>query len=311
MKNSIGFVSGIIVGIAGVILAQQAFKAPDEVSEPDEQERGSLTARRQELQLTTARERIAELEDQLATTNLELEGGAVASRGDAPSAPARSEPEQAASFIEVMMSFGDDGAMRKVDAEVTRLSDILGLTENQQMVVREALIKKFDEQKAASVRIMTGAANISDLMISDEHNFVGLDAAIQPILDETQLELYGEEGAVREQNRIETKTAEELGQLTRAIELSEEQQDAAWAALAEINAAEPPGAIPDGTTKEEFFTLIDGAIGKRIGALEPVLSPAQLQVYQGQAGDFRDKILTLVDHAIGANALSPEPPAQP
>ncbi len=49
------------------------------------------------------------------------------------------------------MSFGDDDAMRKIDPEVERLSELLGLSENQQAVVLEALLGKFNEKKTARV----------------------------------------------------------------------------------------------------------------------------------------------------------------
>ena len=220
MRNYIGFVSGIILGVAASIIAQQIFWAPQRAPAPADPERGSLASRRQDQQLSNARERITELEDQLAGAN-QAEPGFAAAAEEAPAAPTERAADKAASFIQMMMSFRDDDAIRKIDTEVARLTGILNLTENQQAVVRDALMKRFNEQKEAGVRLMTGKASLGDLIAADEHNFTTVDAIIQPILDGSQLEIYQEEQVAREQKRIENKTKEELDTLgkCRRVEL--------------------------------------------------------------------------------------------
>jgi len=305
MRNYIGVGVGIVIGAAATLVGQQLLTRSDSSPTSTRPEPSSLDSRRQDQQLTVAKERIAELEGRLADASPLPGSGASATTEPTP-APESGEAAKARSFIEMMMSFGDDDAMRKIDLEVERLSELLGLSENQQAVVLEALLGRFNEKKTAGVKLMTGQASIADLIASDEHNFVKLDAAIRPVLDEAQLESYQAEQLAREQRRIETKTEEELGKLASVTELSSEQQDAAWEVLAEINAAEPPGEVPEGTTVDDFVALLDGAIDNRVRGLEPILNPDQLQIYHGQTEAFRNQILTLISHATGSDVAPAE-----
>lgn len=296
MGNYTGFALGILVGCGGLLLAQSFTRKVPEAAPQPTAERTSLLSGHLERQLADARARITDLETELAVAvpALEIEASEHAEVEATPE-----DADKAASFLETMMSFGDGEAKRKIEKEVERLAGVLGLTENQQAVVREALLKKVADQKAAGLRLVTGRASIADLVASDEHNFVQVDAAIQGVLDAEQLELFAAEQEQREVKRVEAKTEEEIGRLAGAIELSDDQRDAAWAALAEINAGEKPGDVPEGTTGEDFVHLIDAAIGRRVDGMTPILTPEQLSVYQGQTQEFRTMITTLVGHATG------------
>jgi hypothetical protein len=299
MKNYTGIALGIILGCAGLLGAQWLIKSPAaEEPAPPAEVNQSLSARRQGQQLADARKRIKQLEAEVAATTGVEAAPATQNNGADLGAEKDGDAKKSASFIEMMMSLGDEKAKRKIEEEVARLTEILGLSEDQQAVVRDSLARKAADQKSAGVLIMTGKASVDDLIMSDEHNFTRADAEIVTVLDEEQLGEFETEQAAREQMRIETKTEEELGELAKRTELSEEQTEAAWEALAEINAAEKPGGIPEGTTGEEFMGYIDGAITNRIEALSPILAEEQMGAYEGQTQEFRKMITTLLVHAI-------------
>jgi len=296
MKPSIGFALGIVTGCAGLLVAQSLTRSPEPHALPPETEAKRITATPLDEQLAAARKRITELEADAVA--------AVSPAGDATEIdkPKAAEADKTASFIEMMMSLGDNKSKQAVEKEVARLTDLLGLTANQQAIVRDALNKKVAEQKSAGLRLITGKASIADLLAADEHNFAALDSALAAALDAGQLEAYAAVQEEREVKRIESKTDKELDDLAGAASLSDEQKDAAWQVLADINTGEKPGAIPEGTTSEEFMELIDGSLAKRVDGLTPILSEEQMQVYQGQTEGFRKMVGALLGHATGAEA---------
>ena len=298
MKTSIAFALGIIAGCAGLLIGQALTRPQNSGDQPPVKERKRLTSKPLDDQLAEARQRITELEaeavaarstgaDALASSaEVEIEGIAEAD-----------EPDKTAEFLKMMMSFGDKESQRKIDEEVVRLTELLGLTENQQGVVRDALNKKVADQKAAGIRLMTGKASVADLITSDEHNFSTVDSALGTILDAEQLEAYEGVQEEREVKRIETKTDKELEDLAGATGLSDEQKDAAWEVLADINTEEKPGSLAEGTTTNEFMGLVDGSIEKRLESLTPILSEEQLEIYQGQTEEFRKMVGFFVGQA--------------
>lgn len=301
MKPSIGFALGIVTGCAGLLLAQSFTKPQNADDQPPESEPRRLTSKPLDDQLVEARKRITELEAEAVAARSPAAGALAASGEVEIGAKAKEEEtDTTANFLKMMMAFGDKESKRKIDEEVVRLTEILGLTENQQAAVRDALNKKVSDQKAAGVRLMTGKASVADLIASDEHNFASVDSALETVLDAEQLQAYQGVQEEREVKRIETKTDKELEDLAGATGLSDEQKDAAWQVLADINTEEKPGAVPEDTSPEDLLEFVDGSIDKRLEGLTPILTEEQLQVYQGQTLEFRKMVGALLGHATGA-----------
>ena len=295
MKNYLGFVLGIVVGCIALLAVQAVLKAPDvEEIEPPVVEKRTFNPNRDAQQLADAQQRITKLEAQLEQQKSGAPAVAENGRNSGAESKAEGGENKAASFLEKMMSLGENEAERKMNAEVARIAGELGLSENQQSVLKEALTQREEAQKAAGILLMTGQASIDDLMKSDKDDFTDVDRALEAVLDEEQSLAYEAVKEAREVERIQKKTDEELGNLAKAAELTDEQQDAAWQVLADIYATEKPGQIPEGTTTEEFTGIIDDALANRVNGLAPILSEEQLEVYEGQAADFRKLINTLI-----------------
>ena len=180
MKNYLGFVLGVVSGCAGLLLAQQFTKSGADANPAEPESGSSLVVKRQEKQLADARKRITELEEEVAEAKA-VATAEVAPAGDAgieSSEEADAKGSELGSFLELMASMGDSGEKRKIEKEVDRLAAVLGLSENQQTVLHDALSKKAADQKAAGLKLLTGKATLDDLLASDENNFVAVDAAL-------------------------------------------------------------------------------------------------------------------------------------
>ena len=90
------------------------------------------------------------------------------------------------------------------------------------------------------------------------------------------------------------KTNEDLDGLRNVADLSAQQEDEAFGIFVELNAAEKPGSLPEGTTVEEFNGFVDQAINNRIERLEPILNEQQLGSYRVQVDGFRTMIKALI-----------------
>ncbi|MFT4550256.1 MAG: hypothetical protein ACI8XO_000725 [Verrucomicrobiales bacterium] len=294
MRNYLGFMLGIAVGAVGLLCAQLLMEAPDELEVAPAVEMKRLNPGRDTQNLAEAHERILLLEAEVAAAD---SGGGTIVESAGAVGEEKGEKDKAASFIEMMMSFGDNEAQREIDKEVGRIAGLMNLSENQQDVLRAALQGRLQEQKAAGVRLMTGEASINDLLLADEHNFSSVDAALAGVLDVEQLEQLEVLQVEREMQRVMTKTEEELGALSEATELTDDQQKAAWQILSDINAGEKPGDVPEGLDAEGFIGIVDEALDKRINGMAPILNEEQRQVYEGQVGDFRDMVTKLISHS--------------
>jgi hypothetical protein len=306
MKPTVGFSLGVVAGCVGLLIAQSSTSPPPPGQAPAVDRANSLAVQRQEQQLAIARKKIDNLEAELAAIAA-AQGQAVAGSvdpdgGAAESATSDEEKgkQNGSSILEMMMAMGDKKSQREVEVQAELLAGRLGLSEDQQGVVRDALLQKVSRQREAAKMLMSGKATIADLAASDEHNFISADAAIMAVLDAGQLEEFAAYQGERETKRVEKKATEELDGLTDVASLSPEQEDAAWKIFADLNAADKPGEIPEGTTREEFLGFIDGSIGKRIDGLTPILTDEQITAYRGQTAAFREMVTKLVGHALEA-----------
>ena len=294
-------VSGIIV----TLLAQSIIgNAPDnpqisETTQTESQRIEALEAQVKALQGTIAKVRKTdppksasinapeESKEKLKLANTEEEG---------PKTEEKEEDKN--SFLEAIMALGAQESKNKVAGEVARLAERLGLNESQQEQLSEILTAKNKEQEEAGMRILTGKASLADLLASDEDNFSDVDAAMADLLSPEQLEDYNAYADDREAKRIEKKSNEDIEGLRGIPNLTAEQKDAAYDVFIELNAAEKPGSLPEGTTEEEFNGFVDQAIDNRIERLQPIFSETQLDSYRERVNGFRAMIKGLVSGGI-------------
>ena len=119
------------------------------------------------------------------------------------------------------------------------------------------------------------------------------------LLSPEQLEDYNAYADDREAKRIEKKSNEDLEGLRGIADLTAEQKDAAYDVFIELNAAEKPGSLPEGTTVEDVNGFIDQAIDNRIERLQPILSETQLGSYRERVNGFRTMIKALISGGTG------------
>ncbi len=209
------------------------------------------------------------------------------------------EKEEKNPILEFMKAMGDQKSKTEVSGEVAKLTEFLGLNESQQEELSEILMARTKKQQAAGMLMITGKASLADLLAADEDNFSVLDAAMVNLLSGEQLEDYNAYADDREVKRIEKKTNEDLDGLRGIADLTAQQEDEAFDIFVELNAAEKPGSLPEGTTVEEFNGFVDQAIDNRIERLQPILSEQQLGSYRVQVDGFRTMIKALISGGTG------------
>ena len=206
----------------------------------------------------------------------------------------KEDDEEKNPLLEFMKAIGDQESKGKVSGEVAKFTERLGLNASQQEQLSEILMTRTKEQQEAGILMLTGKASLADLLAADEDNFSALDAAMADLLSPEQLEEYTAYADDREAQRIEKKSNEDLDGLREIGGLTAEQKDAAFDVFIEINAAEKPGSLPEGTTVTQFNEFIDQAIDNRIDRLQPILSETQLGSYRERVNGFRTMIKALV-----------------
>ncbi|MFP6872520.1 MAG: hypothetical protein VCA55_03340 [Verrucomicrobiales bacterium] len=214
-------------------------------------------------------------------------------------AEAEKKEEEKNPLLEFMMALGAQKSKTEVSGEVAKLTERLNLNETQQEQLTDLLMARTKKQQEAGMLMLSGKASLSDLLAADENNFSEVDAAMADLLSGEQLEDYNTYSDEREIKRIEKKSNEDLDGLRNVAELSAQQEDEAFDIFVELNAAEKPGSLPEGTTVEEFNGYIDQAINNRIERLEPILSEQQLGSYRVQAEGFGKMISALISGGTG------------
>ena len=202
-------------------------------------------------------------------------------------------------ILEFMKAMGDQESKNEVSGEVAKLTERLGLNESQREQLSEMLMARTKKQQESGILMFTGKASLADLIAADKDNFSEVDAAMADLLSPEQLEDYNAYADDREAQRIEKKTNEDLDGLRRIADLTAQQESEAFDIFVELNAADKPGILPEGTTVEQFNGFIDQAIDKRIERLRPILSEQQLGSYRVQTDGFRTMIKALISEGTG------------
>ena len=192
--------------------------------------------------------------------------------------------------LEAMMDFGAERGRVKVEGLIERLE----LNESQARRVREAYVGRSQRQQAARLRMMQGKATVAELTASDGDYFIDFDASVEAVLTPEQREEFAAFKDDREGKRIARKADEEVRGLADVANLTAEQRSAAWELFAEINAAEPPEAVPEGTTFEDFEGFLDEALANRMNRLAPILEKEQQNIYEAQLDGFREIMTRLI-----------------
>ena len=295
-----------VSGIAVTLLAQYIMTGGSDNPEPrenaqDESQRiEALEAQIMALQGTIAKDRKTSAANSTTVNALGESKEKLNLADTGEEEPENEEKEENKNpFLEAMMALGAQESKNKVAGEVARLAERLGLNESQQEKLSEILAARNKKQQEAGMLMLTGKASLADLLASDEDNFSAVDAAMADLLDPVQLEDYNAYADDREAKRIEKKSNEDLEGLRGIPDLTAEQKDAAYDVFIELNAAEKPGSLPEGTTVEDVNGFIDQAIDNRIERLQPILSETQLGSYRERVNGFRTMIKALISGGTG------------
>lgn len=296
-KLVLGFLFG---GICGALVVYLVFANPDA---------DSLALNQAEIEARDGR--ILEMERALADANGEqrnlraenarLKSGlapvAVAAEGEATGE--KDAGKGMAAFMKMAMAMGNKQEEKQVEARVAQLKVRLNLTDAQAEQVHTAMMDRLRAKNEATARIMEGKASVADLLQSDEDNFKQMDTAMNEILGDEQRAEYDAVRSEREVARVEKKTNEDMVALRKVANLSEEQKDQAWQVFVDINAANPPRDVPEGTTVEEVHEFVGGELGKRREGLGEILTPEQHAAYVEQLNAQQAFITKMIDTGVG------------
>jgi hypothetical protein len=218
---------------------------------------------------------------------------------------------EAASAVEQMMNqMPDQAQMKKLRMEqeqakfenrFTKLTAELNLSPEQQTKIRatmeESLKKMGDDEMKGLAELMKNG---------------GLDGITATTLTKEQQASFTAVKAKDRQNRIDSKALRDLGNLTTALDLNQEQKDAAYGVLCE-QAAKQEGNQGAAVTTMQTMTddpalmdLVMERLGspddlkkrtdERVEAMRPILNEQQLQQYRAylekRSADNNVKIIT-------------------
>ncbi|MEM7386700.1 MAG: hypothetical protein AAF514_17320 [Verrucomicrobiota bacterium] len=180
---------------------------------------------------------------------------------------------------------------KRIELKVASLRDRLGLSEDQARQVRELLEAEEDSKQEgleSLIRLAMGSEDGSEEGIGEVLAQPGgtgsldgnkTDAAIADLLSEDQKEAFGEYLEDRRANEIEMKANQQLASLQAMFDLSGEQKDAAFDAFARLEAEQMEEGAPSALGIETLNRQREA----RMEALQPVLTPEQMEVYRNSA----------------------------
>jgi len=208
------------------------------------------------------------------------------------------EEDKGKEVWETIMALGAEKEKEEVRDEVDKMAERLQLNDSQKANLQELLEAKVKSQTEAGMKLFTGKASISDLILSDKDNYSALDYAMKNLLSGDQLTEYEKYAEDREIERIEKKTNEDLGGIRGIAGITQDQIDQARDLFIEINASEKPGPMPtENINRQQFMGFIDQSLDKRVNGVAKFLSDDQVMDYRKQIDGFKKMISTLVPEA--------------
>ncbi len=279
LKTTLGVIAGVLIGAVSMALYhRQSHSSPslEDAMAPAHTE-----------ELARLQEKISSLEGVLAGQGKAREPLVVAS-GKNPETPAPStnRTPQAEPSLEVFTEQFRERTRQRTEtrnaARMATLAQRLNLSPEQEEKVRALLARKASTGSDPGNRITVGAAMEGELTASsvtlngsgsDAGNADDFDAALAPLLDDTQRGAYASLQKEERRDQVEAEANEQLARLQRMLTLTDAQKDAAFLAFTEIarEQQESTDALSDGFA---------GTRSRRVEALRNILSPEQAKVYE-------------------------------
>lgn len=289
-KLIFGVVIGILAGVIAVLFAQYVFK--------NDGSKGVVNSPvNQELQTGSDKKNNSNKPPKLSLVDTRVDKGSSSSKNSKDSEDEKKEKEEDEpnAAWEALKALGDAKAEAEVKEQTDKLASRLKLTPAQKETLGGLLNAKVAKNSAAGIRMLTGKATVADMIASDEQDYSMIDEGMRELLSGEQLEEYETYAEEREVERIEKKTKEDLAGIEEIPGITEEQMREAWDALIEINAKEKPGTLlNENSTRDEFISVIDGALDSRVESMRPIFTEEQLGAYQIGIEGFRKIISAMV-----------------
>ena len=251
----------------------------------------------QELQTGSDKKNNSNKPPKLSLVDTRADKGSSSSKSSKDSEDEKKEKEEDEpnAAWEALKALGDAKAEAEVKAQTEELATRLKLTPAQKETLGGLLSDKAARNSAAGLKFLTGKATVADMIAADEEDYSMIDEEMRELLSGEQLEEYEAYAEEREVERIEKKTKEDLAGIEEIPGITEEQMREAWDALIEINAKEKPGTLlNENSTRDEFISVIDGALDSRVESMRPIFTEEQLGAYQIGIEGFRKIISAMV-----------------
>jgi RNA polymerase sigma factor (sigma-70 family) len=168
---------------------------------------------------------------------------------------------------------------QQVEGRLSRMTASLHLTPEQTQAAREVLTRQAQAMSAGMQQAFSGKYDKAELarLGKDTGNS---DEQIKALLTPDQKAAYQTYQQEESAHTASMAAHSELVQLQSALGLSSEQEDRAFAALYEVNLNQLNGSTkPASTSKAE---AMQWALDQKAKALEPILTPTQLEGYRQQ-----------------------------
>lgn len=189
---------------------------------------------------------------------------------------------------------------QQVEGRLTRMTASLHLTPEQVQAARDILMRQAQVMSAGAQQAFTGKFDKDEIArLSKEAG--DPETQLQALLTPDQQAAY--QGYKQAENAHTASQAVnvELLQLQSSINLTPEQQDQAFAALYDLSLSQLSGtAKPPATNRVD---VMQWALDQKAKALEPILTPAQMDQYRQQLA-LQSKILQDIGNKMGRGSGS-------
>jgi RNA polymerase sigma factor (sigma-70 family) len=169
---------------------------------------------------------------------------------------------------------------RQVDGELSRLTATLRLTPTQIDAAREILLRKAQVMSAGMMQAFSGKYDKQELLRLGAQAG-DTDTQIKALLSSEQLAAYPDYKQREAVNTARQAAGTELMTLDSTLSLTADQEDRVFAALYALNFDQMTGRSKPNSATSVTDTL-QWSLDQKVKALEPVLTPTQLENYRKQ-----------------------------
>jgi RNA polymerase sigma factor (sigma-70 family) len=182
-------------------------------------------------------------------------------------------------MVEAMKQAVDQDVARRL----SHLTATLQLTPPQVLAASNLLMQQAQVMSLGMEQAATGKFDVEAFDKFGKHAKGGgnIDAQIKALLTPVQLALYPEYQQAENAHAANAAANNDLSTIQLSLDLSSDQQDRAYAALYQLSLDQLSGSskAPPGTSMADSFKWV---LDQKAAALEPVLTPTQMDLYRQQ-----------------------------